>query len=354
MSLQRIGLDLSTTLAVLAHAAALTASGWLCTQADQRQLFLALQAILILLPDAFWQTLNLGGHFLGAACLLFLAVRNGRALWACGIMTVLVGSASHLLKSWFEVPRPATLLQDRDLLHTIGETLQANAMPSGHALSIAAVVGALCAMLAVERCRVRAWIEAAPGRQDRAAPELQDKAAPGRQDKAAPGLQDKAAAGRKGNTAAGHKGSVAAGGAGKGIEQEGGDGEAFEDLRLLDRPWMLPVTGLIMLGVGLARVASGAHWPADVLVGTGLGLALGFVCGVLAVAIAERTGMTAQHARLVVRLEHLAAALLAFALLSVPLPPSISQAASLGLGMVLAADSLAALLTVRHDGISRH
>jgi len=330
MSLQRIGLDLSTTLAVLAHAAALTASGWLCTQADQRQLFLALQAILILLPDAFWQTLNLGGHFLGAACLLFLAVRNGRALWACGIMTVLVGSASHLLKSWFEVPRPATLLQDRDLLHTIGETLQANAMPSGHALSIAAVVGALCAMLAVERCRVRAWIDAAPGRQDRAA------------------------AGRKGNTAAGHKGSVAAGGAGRGTEQEGGDGEAFEDLRLLDRPWMLPVAGLIMLGVGLARVASGAHWPADVLVGTGLGLALGFVCGVLAVAIAERTGMTAQHARLVVRLEHLAAALLAFALLSVPLPPSISQAASLGLGMVLAADSLAALLAARHDGISRH
>jgi len=330
MSLQRIGLDLSTTLAVLAHAAALTASGWLCTQADQRQLFLALQAILILLPDAFWQTLNLGGHFLGAACLLFLAVRNGRALWACGIMTVLVGSASHLLKSWFEVPRPATLLQDRDLLHTIGETLQANAMPSGHALSIAAVVGALCAMLAVERCRVRAWIDAAPGRQDRAA------------------------AGRKGNTAAGHKDAVAAGGAGKGTEQEGGDGKALQDLRLLDRPWMLPVTGLIMLGVGLARVASGAHWPADVLVGTGLGLALGFVCGVLAVAIAERTGMTAQHARLVVRLEHLAAALLAFALLSVPLPPSISQAASLGLGMVLAADSLAALLTARHDGISRH
>lgn len=338
MSLQRIGLDLSTTLAVLAHAAALTASGWLCTQADQRQLFLALQAILILLPDAFWQTLNLGGHFLGAACLLFLAVRNGRALWACGIMTVLVGSASHLLKSWFEVPRPATLLQDRDLLHTIGETLQANAMPSGHALSIAAVVGALCAMLAVERCRVRAWIDAAPGRQDKAAPELQDRAA----------------AGRKGNTAAGHKDAVAAGGAGKGIEQEGGDGKALQDLRLLDRPWMLPVTGLIMLGVGLARVASGAHWPADVLVGTGLGLALGFVCGVLAVAIAERTGMTAQHARLVVRLEHLAAALLAFALLSVPLPPSISQAASLGLGMVLAADSLAALLTARHDGISRH
>lgn len=338
MSLQRIGLDLSTTLAVLAHAAALTASGWLCTQADQRQLFLALQAVLILLPDAFWQTLNLGGHFLGAACLLFLAVRNGRALWACGIMTVLVGSASHLLKSWFEVPRPATLLQDRDLLHTIGETLQANAMPSGHALSIAAVVGALCAMLAVERCRVRAWIDAAPGRQDRAAPELQDRAA----------------AGRKGNTAAGHKGAVAAGGAGRGIEQEGGDGKALQDLRLLDRPWMLPVAGLIMLGVGLARVASGAHWPADVLVGTGLGLALGFVCGVLAVAIAERTGMTAQHARLVVRLEHLAAALLAFALLSVPLPPSISQAASLGLGMVLAADSLAALLTARHDGISRH
>lgn len=138
---------------------------------------------------------------------------------------------------------------------------------------------------------------------------------------------------------------------------------------LLERAWILPLSGLIMLGVGLARIASGAHWPADVLVGSGLGLSIGFVSGVFGVALGEgrfgegrlgegrlgearlgegRFGEGAARAALA--LERLAKALIAFALLWISFPPSISEETARALGIVLA---LFLLLSLRAERSAR-
>jgi len=268
MTQPSIRLDRPETLGVLLNATALVGFGWLCSLIDQRELFLALQALLVLVPDPAWQALNLGGHFLGAASLFVVAVREGYGIGPLALMTFAAVAASASVKSLINAPRPAALIHDPGTLYTIGETLTAKSMPSGHALTIAAVVGALCAMAAIDRQR--------------------------------------------------------------------------EDSRhTLEHGWLLPVAGLITVGVALARVASGAHWPADVLVGAGLGLAIGFGCGILGVALSERIQRFKEQAGLVLALERATKALIALALLLMPLPPSISHEASLALGMVLAATVLA-------------
>jgi len=231
----------------------------------------------------------------------------------------LTGSlASASLKSLIDAPRPAALIQEPGALYVIGETLTTRAMPSGHALTIGAVVGALCAMVAIERAPLSA--------SDRrlgypAGKESLPRSAEGSLLASAPGS-------------------------------------------LLERAWILPLSGLIMLGVGLARIASGAHWPADVLVGSGLGLSIGFVSGVFGVALGEgrlgegrwgearlgegRFGEGAARAALA--LERLAKALIAFALLWMSFPPSISEETARALGIVLA---LFLLLSLRAERSAR-
>jgi membrane-associated phospholipid phosphatase len=268
--------DRSKTLGALLNAIALAGFGLFCARFDQRELFLALQAVLVLVPDPVWQAFNLGGHFLGAASLFLLAVRERYGIVPLALMTFFGGTASASLKSLINAPRPAALIHDPGSLYTIGETLTEKSMPSGHALTITAVVGALCAMEAVDR-------------------------------------------------------------------QRGGPGHTLE------RGWMLPLAGLIAVGVVLARLASGAHWPADVLVGAGLGLAIGFGCGILGVALTERIQRLPGQAGSVRALDRAAMALVALALLLMPLPLSISQEASLALGMVLGGHMLAAQRWARDE-----
>jgi len=251
------------TLGVLLNATALAGFGWLCSRVDERELLLALQAVLVLVPDPVWQAFNLAGHFLGAASIFLLAVREGSGIVPLALMTFLGGTVSASLKSLINAPRPAALTHDPGNLHIIGEALTANSMPSGHALTIAAVVGALCAMEAIDRQR-----------------------------------------GNRSHT--------------------------------LRRAWMLPLGGLIALGVALARLASGAHWPSDVLVGAGLGLAIGFGCGILGVALTERIRRLPEWAGSLQGLDRAAQALIALVLLLMPLPSSISHEGALALGMVLA------------------
>lgn len=89
----------------------------------------------------------------------------------------------------------------------------------------------------------------------------------------------------------------------------------------------------LMIFVCLARIASGAHWPADVCVGAGLGLALGAQIGRLMLARIHRlprsewfTEWFNQAARL----------LIAISLIVIPLAPSCSADASVALGLALA------------------
>jgi len=216
------------------------------------------------------------------------------------LMSLTGSLASASLKSLIDAPRPAALIQEPGALYVIGETLTTRAMPSGHALTIGAVVGALCAMVAIERAPLSA--------SDRrlgypAGKESLPRSAEGSLLASAPGS-------------------------------------------LLERAWILPLSGLIMLGVGLARIASGAHWPADVLVGSGLGLSIGFVSGVFGVALGEgRFGEGAARAALA--LERLAKALIAFALLWISFPPSISEETARALGIVLASFLLLSLRAER-------
>lgn len=223
------------------------------------------------------------------------------------LMSLTGSLASASLKSLIDAPRPAALIQEPGALYVIGETLTTRAMPSGHALTIGAVVGALCAMVAIERAPL-------------------------------------SASDRRLGYPAGTESLLAS-----------------EPGSLLERAWILPLSGLIMLGVGLARIASGAHWPADVLVGAGLGLSIGFVSGVFGVALGEgrlgegrwgearlgegRFGEGA--ARTALALERLAKVWIAFALLWISFPPSISEATARALGIVLASFLLLSLRAER-------
>jgi membrane-associated phospholipid phosphatase len=91
--------------------------------------------------DPFWSFLTQFGE--GGAALLLLLVftrfsPNGTAL---SLKCFLIGSlASPLLKSWFSHPRPLGVLEP-GLIHTIGlPATAANAMPSGHSMTVVAAV----------------------------------------------------------------------------------------------------------------------------------------------------------------------------------------------------------------------
>jgi len=90
-----------------------------------------------------------------------------------------------------------------------------------------------------------------------------------------------------------------------------------------------PIIGLV-IGVGLARIASGAHWPADVLVGIGLGILIGFWSGRVSLSLARKLPP-------LYWLNPLSRFLLALALILTPLPPSCSTGTAIVLALTLAA-----------------
>lgn len=52
---------------------------------------------------------------------------------------------------------------------------------------------------------------------------------------------------------------------------------------------------VVMTAIAISRVALGVHWPADVLVGTGLGMFIAVVCAALPININNKWGVLAVH-----------------------------------------------------------
>jgi membrane-associated phospholipid phosphatase len=98
--------------------------------------------------DPVWSFLTQFGE--GGAALLLLLVftrftRHGTAL---SLKCFFIGSLlSPLLKSWFSHPRPLGVLEP-GVIHTIGvPAAAANALPSGHSMTVVAAVTLLCLLL---------------------------------------------------------------------------------------------------------------------------------------------------------------------------------------------------------------
>ena len=85
------------------------------------------------------------------------------------------------------------------------------------------------------------------------------------------------------------------------------------------------VLGFLVIAVGLARMASGAHWPADVCVGAGVGMLVGLFCAYLILRLQSRLPR-------IDGLVPMARLVLALILIVMPLPPSCSAQGSIALG----------------------
>lgn len=53
--------------------------------------------------------------------------------------------------------------------------------------------------------------------------------------------------------------------------------------------------GILMVAIGLSRIALGVHWPADVFAGAGLGMLIAAVCAALPIHIENRWGVLVVH-----------------------------------------------------------
>jgi membrane-associated phospholipid phosphatase len=157
--------------------------------------------------DAVWSFLTQFGEGGAAFLLLIVAAQFAPSASAVVLKSFLLGSLlSPLLKSWLSVTRPLGVL-DPSLLNPIGTPpAGANAMPSGHAMTIAAATTLALFMTRHAKHRTPLWL------------------------------------------------------------------------------------GLVLCGVlvALSRVVVGAHWPADVLVGSGVGI----MVAMLAMAWEQRAPWT--------------------------------------------------------------
>lgn len=109
----------------------------------QTPTFLFINRYTQALPDALWTWLTFLGNGWGifAICLPLLLLAP-RLLIAGLLASLLGGIASLLLKSFLELPRPASVLATGDF-YLVGEPLLHRAMPSGHTITAFAVASGI-------------------------------------------------------------------------------------------------------------------------------------------------------------------------------------------------------------------
>jgi membrane-associated phospholipid phosphatase len=109
----------------------------------QSSSFLFVNRFTQILPDTLWAWLTFFGNGWGVFAMAFPLLLLAPRLLTAGILTgVIAALASTLLKSWFDLPRPAGMLEDGSF-YRIGEPLLNRAFPSGHTLTAFAIASAL-------------------------------------------------------------------------------------------------------------------------------------------------------------------------------------------------------------------
>lgn len=109
--------------------------------------FIPAQAASQFLPGWLWESLTtLGDGRVQLALMLPFCLRYPRVFWALVVGALLAGAMSRGLKIWFDLPRPAAVL-DASQITIIGARLTAHSFPSGHTVSAFSFVVAWLALL---------------------------------------------------------------------------------------------------------------------------------------------------------------------------------------------------------------
>lgn len=109
--------------------------------------FLPAQAASQVLPPWLWESLTtLGDGRVQLALMLPFCLRYPRVFWALVVGALLAGAMSRGLKVWFDLPRPAAVI-DASQITIIGARLTAHSFPSGHTVSAFSFVVAWLALL---------------------------------------------------------------------------------------------------------------------------------------------------------------------------------------------------------------
>ena len=119
----------------------------------QSSSFLFINGFTQLLPDTIWAWLTFFGNGWGIFAIAFPLLLLAPRLLSAGILTGAIAAlVSALLKSWFDLPRPASLLED-GTFYRIGEPLLHRAFPSGHTLTAFAIASALYFSVGISKRR---------------------------------------------------------------------------------------------------------------------------------------------------------------------------------------------------------
>lgn len=103
-------------------------------------LFYSINQLYSLTGDNFWAALTLLGDAIVAIPLTLLFFRHKPNVLVAIFYALIIGTIlSHLMKSGFDVTRPAGILNSTDI-HIIGPVLTKNSFPSGHTMTIFAWV----------------------------------------------------------------------------------------------------------------------------------------------------------------------------------------------------------------------